>query len=136
VALDAHAPIPEVEVLRQLLAKALAGEVDLNLKIADRIRHFKSYPGIPVAAPVVRAINDQASNATVLEVRMHDRPGLLYNVAKVISRFGVDIRGAIVATLGAEAFDTLYITDLAGAPLSGERAALLANQVENFLLTD
>jgi len=80
-------------------------------------------------------MNDIATNATVIEVRMHDRPGVLYTVAKAISRFGVDIRAAIVATLGAEAFDTLYVTDVNGGALSEERATLLANQLENLLLT-
>ena len=80
-------------------------------------------------------MNDIATNATVIEVRMHDRPGVLFAVAKAISRFGVDIRAAIVATLGAEAFDTLYVTDINGGALSEERAALLANQLENLLIT-
>ena len=76
-----------------------------------------------------------ATDATILEVRMHDRPGVLFSVTKVISRFGVDIRAAIVATLGAEAFDTLYITDPQGGALSEERAKTLATQIERHLLT-
>ena len=35
----------------------------------------------------------------------------------------------------AEAFDTLYVTDLNGLALSEERAKLLANQVETALIT-
>jgi [protein-PII] uridylyltransferase len=66
---------------------------------------------------------------------MHDKPGVLFNVSRAISKFGVDIRAAIVATLGAEAFDTLYVTDLQGNALSEEKAKILANQVENYLLT-
>ena len=66
---------------------------------------------------------------------MHDRPGILYSVTRAISRFGVDIKSAIVSTLGAEAFDTLYVTDFAGEPLSSERAQLLATKVENILIT-
>ena len=84
---------------------------------------------------MVTATNDIATDATILEVRMHDRPGVLYSVTKVISRFGVDIRAAIVATLGAEAFDTLYITDLHGGALSEERAKTLATQIERHLFT-
>ena len=80
-------------------------------------------------------MNDIATSATVVEVRMHDRPGVLYSVAKAISRTGVDIRAAIVSTLGAEAFDTLYVTDVAGNALTEAQARLLANQVENLLNT-
>jgi hypothetical protein len=34
----------------------------------------------------------------------------------------VDIRSAIVTTLGAEAIDTLYVTEISGGALSDERA--------------
>jgi [protein-PII] uridylyltransferase len=64
---------------------------------------------------------------------MHDQPGLLYTVASAMSEFGVDIKGAIVSTLGAEAFDTLYVTDKQGAPLSVERAEQLAADLQAIL---
>jgi len=57
----------------------------------------------------------------------------LHTVASAISEFGVDIRGAIVSTLGAEVFDTLYVTDLDGAPLANDRAIDLARQLEIIL---
>jgi [protein-PII] uridylyltransferase len=135
VALDAHAPAPTQESLHSLLERALDKEIDLDKLIEERIRNFRKYPGIPTPPPVVSAINDVATNATVVEVRMHDKPGVLFNVSRAISKFGVDIRAAIVATLGAEAFDTLYVTDLQGNALSEEKAKILANQVENYLLT-
>ena len=135
VALDPNAPTPTSDTLAESLRRALAGEIDLAKKIDERIANYRKVPGIPVPPPVVTATNDIATNATVLEIRMHDRPGVLYSVARAISRFGVDIRAAIVSTLGAEAFDTLYVTDFAGMALSEERAKLLATQVESYLLT-
>ena len=135
VALDVHSPVPESEQLTIILQKALDGELDINAKIEERIKNFRRFPGIPVPPPVVTANNDIATEATILEVRMHDRPGVLYNLTKIISRFGVDIRAAIVATLGAEAFDTLYITDVQGGALSEERAKTLATQIERHILT-
>jgi [protein-PII] uridylyltransferase len=50
-----------------------------------------------------------------------------------MSEFGVDIKGAIVSTLGAEAFDTLYVTDKQGLPLSVERAEQLATELQAIL---
>jgi [protein-PII] uridylyltransferase len=132
---DAYAPTPTQEMLQGLIRKAIDREIDLSKKIDERIANFRKYPGIPTPPPVVSAINDVATNATIVEVRMHDKPGVLYNVSRAISKFGVDIRAAIVATLGAEAFDTLYVTDIQGNALSEERAKILANQVENYLLT-
>ena len=135
VELDANAHLPTAEKLTEQLKKALSGELDLGRKIEERIANYRKYPGIPTPAPLVFAANDLATNATIIEVRMHDRPGILFNVTRAISRFGVDIKSAIVSTLGAEAFDTLYITDLEGQPLTGERAQLLATKVENILIT-
>jgi [protein-PII] uridylyltransferase len=135
VALDAYAPTPSEESLRRLISQGVEREIDLNKKIDERIANFRKYPGIPTPPPVVSAVNDRATDATILEVRMHDKPGVLYNVTRAISKFGVDIRAAIVATLGAEAFDTLYVTDVHGHALSEEKAKILANQVENYLLT-
>ena len=135
VSLDPNIDEPDIDRFADLLEKALAGEIDLAKRIDDRISQFRKLPGIPVPPPVVSATNDIATNATVIEVRMHDRPGVLFTVAKAISRFGVDINAAIVATLGAEAFDTLYVSDLGGVALSEERAKLLASQLENILLT-
>ena len=135
VTVDANATMPSQEKLTDLFMKGLQGELDIVNKIDERINSYRKYPGIPTPPPLVSAMNDIATNATVIEVRMHDRPGVLFSVAKAISRFGVDIRAAIVSTLGAEAFDTLYVTDLAGQALTEERAKLLANQVENILST-
>jgi [protein-PII] uridylyltransferase len=135
VELDANAVMPSAEKLLDQLKKALSGDLDLGRKIEERIENYRKYPGIPTPPPVVFASNDLATNATIIEVRMHDRPGILFSVARAISRFGVDIKSAIVSTLGAEAFDTLYVTDLSGQPLTGERAQLLATKVENILIT-
>ena len=135
VELDANAELPSAEKLTEQLKKALSGELDLGRKIEERIDNYRKFPGIPTPPPVVFAANDLATNATIIEVRMHDRPGILFNVTRAISRFGVDIKSAIVSTLGAEAFDTLYVTDLEGQPLTGERAQLLATKVENILIT-
>ena len=135
VELDTNAPMLTAEKLTDQLIKALSGELDLGRKIEERIDNYRRYPGIPTPPPVVFAANDLATNATIIEVRMHDRPGILFSVARAISRFGVDIKSAIVSTLGAEAFDTLYVTDLSGQPLTGERAQLLATKVENILIT-
>jgi len=135
VELDANAQLPSAEKLTDQLKKALSGELDLGRKIEERNENYRKHPGIPTPPPVVFAANDLATNATIIEVRMHDRPGILFNVTRAISRFGVDIKSAIVSTLGAEAFDTLYVTDLEGQPLTGERAQLLATKVENILIT-
>ena len=135
ISVDEHSSAPTAVQIKVLLQRSLDGEIDITNRIDERIRNYRRFPGIPVPPPQVSALNDLATQATVVEVRMHDRPGVLYSISKTISRFGVDIQAAIVATLGAEAFDTLYITDLTGEPLSEEQAKALARQIERYLET-
>ena len=133
VSVDINVPSPSRARLLEMIERALLGTEDLQIRIEERIRSYRRRPGILVPPPVVSAITQIVTDATIIEVRMHDRPALLYTVATAISEFGVDIRGAIVSTLGAEAFDTLYVTDLAGAPLSPEQALDLADQLQIIL---
>jgi len=130
---DVNVPTPSRAGLVDLIERALVGTEELQVRIEERIRSYRRHPGIPVPAPVVLAITQIVTDATIIEVRMHDRPALLHTVATAISEFGVDIRGAIVSTLGAEAFDTLYVTDLQGAPLSNEQAHDLADRLQIIL---
>ena len=132
---DVNSAIPQREKLIDQIKAGLSGDLDIQSRIDERISAYRKLPGILTPAPIVSASNDIATNATVIEIRMHDRPGIIYSVAKSISRQNVDIKAVILSTLGAEAFDTLYVSDLNGMALSEERAKLLANQVETALIT-
>ena len=101
VNVDINAAIPSTSGLINLIESALVGTEDLQIRINERIRSYRRRPGILVPPPVVTAITQIVTDATIIEVRMHDRPALLYTVTTAISGFGVDIKGAIVSTLGA-----------------------------------
>ena len=102
-------------------------------KLIERAKAYASIPTIPVPDPEVEVFTDAATDATVIEVRSHDRPGLLFKIGAAVTQSKVDIRSAIVTTLGAEAIDTLYVTELAGGPLSDERARIVASQIKQAL---
>lgn len=128
--LDDHVTPPTARKLMELIQSGLAGQIDFSGKIADRVKNYQKFPGIPVPPPVVTAITDAATEATVIEVRMHDRPGLLYTIANTVTSAKIDIKAAIVSTLGAEAFDTLYVTKIDGSPLEPTRAHEFARELE------
>jgi [protein-PII] uridylyltransferase len=71
-----------------------------------------------------RVIADQRASPdhTVLEVFTRDRPGLLYTLASALSRAGVSIRLAKIATEGTRVVDVFYVTEPAGGKLGAERA--------------
>ncbi|MSW02378.1 MAG: [protein-PII] uridylyltransferase, partial [Actinobacteria bacterium] len=119
---DPHAPLLEEQKLHEEITRALKSRSSLSERIQERIDAYSELPSIPVPDPVVETFLDAATDATIIEVRSHDRPALLFGIGDSITRSSVDIRSAIVTTLGAEAIDTLYVTEIGGGPLTPERA--------------
>jgi [protein-PII] uridylyltransferase len=74
-----------------------------------------------------------SDQSTVIEVRAHDRPGLLFTVTKVLAAEGLDVRAARVETLGAEVVDAFYVTDRGGRVLTPDRAESVRSAVEEAL---
>ncbi len=130
---DPNAPSLTQEKLHQELARALENKSSLASRIQERIDIYAQLPTIPVPAPVVETFMDAATDATIIEVRSHDKPALLFRIGDAITRSNIDIRSAIVTTLGAEAIDTLYVSEIGGGPLSAERASDVAIRIRAAL---
>jgi [protein-PII] uridylyltransferase len=128
-----HAPEVSATKLHDLIAAALLDSKDVEEKLFARAAAYASIPSIPVPDPEVEIFTDAATDATVIEVRSHDRPGLLFRIGAAITQSKIDIRSAIVTTLGAEAIDTLYVTELTGGPLTPERATEVASHLKQAL---
>lgn len=126
---DPHAPALSSEILERELVKGLESEGALAVRIADRIQAYSQMPTIPFPDPVVETFLDAATDATIIEVRSHDRPALLFSIGDTVRKCNIDIRSAIVTTLGAEAIDTLYVTEIGGGALTSERAAEVASRI-------
>ncbi len=130
---EPHAPEVSATKLHDLIATALLDSKDVEEKLFARAAAYASIPSIPVPDPEVEIFTDAATDATVIEVRSHDRPGLLFRIGAAITQSKIDIRSAIVTTLGAEAIDTLYVTELTGGPLTPERATEVASHLKQAL---
>lgn len=130
---DPNASDIGAEDIHRELSKALENEESLAAKIARRIEAYSQLPTIPFPAPVVETFSDVATDATIIEVRSHDRPALLFSIGAAIRRCNIDIRSAIVTTLGAEAIDTLYVTEIGGGALSPERTEQVALELSDSL---
>ncbi|MEO8851692.1 MAG: ACT domain-containing protein, partial [Allobranchiibius sp.] len=55
-----------------------------------------------------------SADATVLEVRSVDRPGLLRDIGMTFARSGLAVRSAHVATYAGQSLDTFYVTAACG----------------------
>ena len=130
---DPHAPTLTEKNLHHEIEEAIRNRSSLAARIEERIQAYAQLPTIPVPDPVVETFLDAATDATIIEVRSHDRPALLFGIGDTITRSNIDIRSAIVTTLGAEAIDTLYVTEIGGGPLSPERAEELATRLRSAL---
>jgi [protein-PII] uridylyltransferase len=102
--------------IAQGIEAALHGDVRLPEIIAKRAIPKGRLKAFAVEPEV--QINNQWSNRfTVIEVIGLDRPGLLYELTSTLSRLGLNIASAHVATFGERAVDVFYVTDLIGAKI-------------------
>ncbi|AUG79857.1 protein-PII uridylyltransferase [Kitasatospora sp. MMS16-BH015] len=130
-----YGELPEAARLRADLRRALDGSLDVARKLAERDAAAPKRRGIPTPPPVVTvAPGTSSSSATILEVRAHDAPGLLHRIGRALDAAAVRVRTAHVSTLGAEAVDAFYLTDVAGRPLEPDYARQVAHQVQAALL--
>ncbi|GAA1977402.1 ACT domain-containing protein [Catenulispora subtropica] len=118
--------------LRDDLRAALNGTLDVAGRLAAREAGERRGTRL-VAPPRVAVLPRASASATVLEVRAHDAPGLLYRAASTLSATGVSVRSARISTLGAEAVDVFYVVDAAGDPLSEAEAERVAAAVTEVL---
>jgi [protein-PII] uridylyltransferase len=98
------------------LRRLLAGQLDVAERLRRRSRaQAPRPPGVP--PPRVTLVDDASRTATVVEIRAHDEPGLLWRMGRALGECGLDVRAARVETLGAEVVDVFYVVDGAGQPV-------------------
>ncbi|HXZ77882.1 MAG TPA: [protein-PII] uridylyltransferase, partial [Streptosporangiaceae bacterium] len=107
---------PDAVLVASDLRRALAGQLDVAQRLRQR-EQAAARPVAGVAPPTVTLVDDASHTATVVEVRAHDAPGLLWRIGRALGECGLDLRAARVETLGAEAVDVFYVTDASGGPV-------------------
>ena len=120
---------PDPVRLRERLVVALRDDTDLVRRLTARDASVA-----PAGAPArVDLLDDVSDTATVIQVRAHDRPGLVYDVCTALASSGADVRSAHVSTLGAECVDVFYLTDAEGNPLTADRTTPLLTSLLTHL---
>jgi [protein-PII] uridylyltransferase len=105
-----------LEDLRRVIVGAASPEALLASRRAGR--GVAEAPG-PAKVALDNALSD---THTVVEVKCPDRVGLLYLITRTLSREGLDIGSARIATEIDQAFDTFYVTDRQGRKLQDRQA--------------
>jgi [protein-PII] uridylyltransferase len=122
---------PDVTLLREQLARAVAGGLPLHQRLADKERDYGPPKGTPSASKVLWFDEETAGPDTVvLELRTGDRIGLLFRVAGALRRSEAQVRWARVATLGGAVVDSFAV-----APRSGRLDQAWRDRVERAVLS-
>lgn len=106
----------ELERIQSDLAVLITGQGEA----ANLLRERRGGPGMAQRpSPAVETgveIDDRASRRfTVIDVYAKDRPGLLYTIAKALHEVGLSIARSKIATEGARAADSFYVTEIDGS---------------------
>ena len=118
---------PDAVLVTSDLRRALTGQLDVAQRLRQR-EQAAPRPAPGMAPPMVTLVDDASHTATVVEVRAHDAPGLLWRIGRALGECGLDLRAARVETLGAEAVDVFYVVDASGGPVmdAGTRGRIAA----------
>jgi [protein-PII] uridylyltransferase len=108
---------PDAHLVAADLRRMLEGRLDVEDRLERRARAARPR-GSAAPPPKVTLVDGASRTATVVEVRAHDEPGLLWRIGRALGECGLNVRAARVETLGAEAVDVFYVTDSAGGLLS------------------
>jgi [protein-PII] uridylyltransferase len=76
---------------------------------------------------------DERNARSVIELIAGDRPGLLYDIGKVLTAERILLQAAKIVTVGERAEDIFYVTDLAGRSLDEAQAAHLTDLLYDAL---
>jgi [protein-PII] uridylyltransferase len=125
---------PDPAALEADLRRVLADRLDVAAQLERRARSMRVRRGVAVPPPRVSIVGDASETATVVEVRAHDRPGLLWRIGQALGACGLQVRAAQVDTLGANAVDAFYVVDEEGKPISDpERLSAIRQHVLDAL---
>jgi [protein-PII] uridylyltransferase len=97
----------EISQVSRTVVKAIKGELGVDQLLARRPRVKPD--AYTLAAARANFDNEASPTATLIQFTTQDRPGLLYDVAALISKRSVDIEVVLVDTEAKKAIDVFYV---------------------------
>jgi [protein-PII] uridylyltransferase len=106
-----------LERLRKKLNPIILGrqpaqwDADADARRARQIRAITTPERLAIRPTTVEFNNTASAHHTLVEVKTHDRPGLLYAITRVMAQERINIDLAFIATEGFRVVDVFYVTD-------------------------
>jgi [protein-PII] uridylyltransferase len=101
-----------------MIERALAGTpasaeewARLKANNPERTRHFQVTPRVLID-------NEASSTHTIIEINGRDRPGLLYDVTRALTKLSLQIANAKISTYGHKVIDVFYVKDIFGLKIT------------------
>ena len=119
-----------LDEIEHRLLKALTAVSDHALKVTRRApRQVRMF-----STPVQIAISPDGTNArTIVELVAGDRPGLLFEIAKIFDQERVALQNAKILTVGERAEDVFFVTNTEHQPLDEAASERLGNALREGL---
>src|SRR6266566_2647740 len=91
----------------------LTGDLKPHIEL-ERAPAFPSRTRVFTVPPRVLIDNNASRSHTVIEVNGRDRPGLLYEVTRELTRLNLQVSSAKISTYGEKVVDVFYVKNLFG----------------------
>lgn len=124
VDLDYSGEVPDIRIRE--VCQSLTDVMHRKTTVPDLFRRYarftaESPPEATIAEPSrVEVSSETAASSTVVSVFAHDRPGLLYTIARTLFQLGLSIEQARIATHRDQVADIFYVTDENGRKIESE----------------
>jgi [protein-PII] uridylyltransferase len=119
-----------LDEIRNRLLKALTSGNEQTLKVTRRAPRQVRMFSTPVQIAISR---DPKNQRTIIELVAGDRPGLLFQVAKVFDQERVALQNAKIATVGERAEDVFFVTTSDHRPLDEAHSERLGKALRENL---
>jgi [protein-PII] uridylyltransferase len=115
---------PDAATIVRALASLSEGDREPLRALERRRTVAAGLVGAGTRTPTRAMVVPHASrDSTVIEIRAHDRPGLLHEVGMTFARAGLTVHSAHIATYAGQTLDTFYVTEFGGSALPPARVA-------------